>query len=553
MKTCRTVVCNRSDVPNFTKRMDCISQRITYRNTAAFSSIVLDYLDNAAALQPFYVHRPNLDGIKYAIAQRLSFKTNRKVLVDHLKQQYKAVSESTAVNRNIDLLLNEHTFTITTAHQPNLFTGPLYFIYKILHAVKLADALKQELTQYNFVPVYYMGSEDADFEELSYATVNGTKYQWATKQNGAFGRMVIDKHVTELIHAISGQLLVEPHGKEIVDALLASYKEKATIQDATFSFVHFLFERFGLIVINADAKELKQQMIPVFEDELLNRSSAKKVSDTISKLDEHYKVQAGGREINLFYFDEDLRERIEADGDGFAVANTTIKFTKEEMLKELKEHPERFSPNVILRGLYQDTILPNIAFIGGGGELAYWLELKNVFAHHRVPYPVLVLRNSFLVTQKQWIEKIEKLGFTVEEFFKSSEALLNQYVHRTTVNKIQLNGSLTKAEELYELLKEQAATVDPTLLQHVEALKVKAVYRLQELEKKIIRAEKRKYADEQRQIQTIKQQLFPGNNLQERKESFLGLYAKWAEKFIDALYQHSLSLEQEFVVLTIKK
>jgi bacillithiol biosynthesis cysteine-adding enzyme BshC len=553
VKTCRTVVCNRSDVPNFTKRMDCTSQRITYRNTAAFSNIVLDYLDDAAALKPFYLHRPNLEGIKHAITQRSSFNTNRKVLVEHLKQQYNTVSESTAVNRNIDLLLQENTFTITTAHQPNLFTGPLYFIYKILHAVKLADSLKQELTQYNFIPVYYMGSEDADFEELSYATVNGVKYQWAMQQNGAFGRMVVDKSITQLIHAISGQLLVEPHGKEIVDALLACYKEKTTIQDATFAFVHFLFERFGLIVINADAKELKQQMIPVFEDELLNRSSAKKVADTITKLDEHYKVQAGGREINLFYFDEDLRERIEADGDGFAVANTTIKFTKQEMLKELKEHPERFSPNVILRGLYQDTILPNIAFIGGGGELAYWLELKNVFAYHKVPYPVLILRNSFLVTQRQWIDKIEKLGFTVEEFFKSSEALLNQYVHRTTVNKIQLNGSLTKAEELYELLKEQAATVDPTLLQHVEALKVKAVYRLQELEKKLMRAEKRKYADEQRQIQTVKQQLFPGNGLQERKESFLSFYSKNGSGFIDALYQHSLSLEQEFVIMTINR
>lgn len=533
--------------------MDCTSQRLSYRSTAAFSNIVLDYLDDAAALKPFYVHRPTVDGIKQTIAERKSFPTNRKVLVDHLKNQYNNVPASAPVNRHIELLLQENTFTITTAHQPNLFTGPLYFIYKILHAVKLADTLKQELTQYNFVPVYYMGSEDADFEELSYATVNGVKYQWATKQNGAFGRMVVDKHITQLIHAISGQLLVEPHGKEIVEALLASYKEKATIQDATFAFVHFLFERFGLVVINADAKELKEQMIPVFEDELLNRSSAKKVADTITKLDEHYKVQAGGREINLFYFDEDLRERIEADADGFAVANTTIKFTKEEILKELNEHPERFSPNVILRGLYQDTILPNIAFIGGGGELAYWLELKNVFAHHHVPYPVLVLRNSFLVTQRAWIDKIEKLGFTVEDFFKTSEALLNQYVHRTTINKIQLNGSLTKAEELYELLKEQAATVDPTLLQHVESLKVKAVYRLQELEKKIIRAEKRKYADEQRQIQTIKQQLFPSNGLQERKESFLSFYAKQGSEFIDALYQHSLSLEQEFVVLTTEK
>lgn len=551
MKTCRAVVGNRSDVPNFTKRMDCTSQRITYRNTAAFSTIVLDYLDDAAALKPFYKYRPNLEGIKQAIAGRSAFKTNRTVLVDHLKQQYSAASESAAVNRNIDLLLQETTFTVTTAHQPNLFTGPLYFIYKILHAIKLADTLKQELTQYNFVPVYYMGSEDADFEELSNTTVNGVKYQWATRQNGAFGRMIIDKNITQLIHAVSGQLLVEPYGKEIVDALLSSYKEKTSIQDATFLFVHFLFERFGLIVINADAKDLKQQMIPVFENELINRSSSRHVANTIAALEQQqYKVQAGGREINLFYFDEDLRERIEADGDGFAVANTTIKFAKEEMLKELKEHPERFSPNVILRGLYQDTILPNIAFIGGGGELAYWLELRNVFAHYNVPYPVLVLRNSFLLTRQHWIDKIQQLGFTAGDFFLGEDELLNRFVHRITANPVKLNGSFSEAETFYEQLKQKTAVVDSTLSRHVEALKVKALHRLQELEKKLLRAEKRKYADQQRQIQTIKQQLFPGKSLQERKESFLSFYAKEGKAIIDVLYQHSLSLEQEFVILS---
>lgn len=530
--------------------MDWTSQQISYRNTAAFSTIVLDYLDDAEALKPFYAHRPTMDGIKQAIKARNAFSTDRKALVAHLQEQYKTVPTSTAVNRNIELLLQEDTFTITTAHQPNLFTGPLYFIYKILHAVKLADSLKQELTQYNFIPVYYMGSEDADFEELSHATVNGIKYQWSTQQQGAFGRMIIDKNITQLIHAVSGQLLVQPFGKEIVDALLLCYREKSTIQDATFAFVHFLFERFGLIVINADAKDLKQQMIPVFEEELLKHSSASLVEQTATALEQRYKVQAGGRTINLFYFDEDLRERIEPTADGFAVTNTTIKFTKDEMLQELKTHPERFSPNVILRGLYQDTILPNIAFIGGGGELAYWLELKNVFTHYKVPYPVLVLRNSFLITAQQWIDKIQQLGFTTSDFFLKEEELLNRFVHRITTNPVQLNGSFEEAEAFYELLKQKAAVVDTTLVQHVEALKTKAIHRLTELEKKLFRAEKRKYADQQRQIQTIKQQLFPGNGLQERKESFLSFYATWGSGFVDALYQHSLALEQEFVVIS---
>lgn len=530
--------------------MDCISHRLPYGQTGFFSKIVLDYLNDAAPLRSFYQHRPGLNGLKQSIEQRKLFSTNRQVLVDHLQKQYNKVENSDAVNSNIKLLLQENTFTITTAHQPNLFTGPLYFIYKILHAIKSADELKKQLPEYNFVPVYYMGSEDADFEELSHFTVEGKKYQWSTQQNGAFGRMIIDKHITKLIDEVSGQISIHPFGNEIITALRESFKEKRSIQEATFAFVHFLFARFGLVSIIADAKELKQLMIPVFEDELLNHTSSKLVEKATEALGKNYKVQAGGREINLFYFDEDLRERIEADGDGFAVANTTIRFTKDAMLKELNEHPERFSPNVILRGLFQETILPNIAFIGGGGEIAYWLELKSVFDCYHVPYPVLLVRNSFLLTEKKWQEKIAKLGFEINDFFLSNDELLNKLVKKQTTNTIELNGSIFAAEQLYIDLQKQAAAIDPTLATHVDALKTKAVYRLKELEKKMLRAEKRKFTDQQRQIQTIKQQLFPGNSLQERKESFLSFYAKSGSQLLDELYQNSLTTEQEFTVLT---
>lgn len=531
--------------------MNGTAQRLHYRQTGAFSKLVLDYLDDSPGLHAFYTHRPDINGIKKAIAERKAFSTNRKVLVDYLEKQYEAVPVSEKIKQQLALLLKENTFTITTAHQPNLFTGPLYFIYKILHAVKLAEELKLQLPDNNFVPVYYMGSEDADFEELGHFTLNGTNYQWATGQSGAFGRMVVDKHITKLIDEISGQLLVQPHGKELVDALRNCYKEKTRIQDATFAFVHFLFARYGLIVLIADAKELKQLMVPVFEDELLNHRSAKLVAQTTAELEKQYKVQAGGREINLFYFDEDLRERIEAVADGFAVTNTTIRFTKDEMLKELKAHPERFSPNVILRGLFQETILPNIAFIGGGGELAYWLELKAVFEHYAVPFPVLVLRNSFLVAEEQWNKKVSKLGFTMADFFLPEQELLSLLVNREAGKKIQINGAFTQAEEFYNTLKMQAGAVDTTLSQHVEALKVKTIYRLQELEKKMLRAEKRKFAEQQQQIRQVRQNLFPGNGLQERKESFLSFYAIYGKDFIAELHQHSLSLEQQFVILHV--
>jgi bacillithiol biosynthesis cysteine-adding enzyme BshC len=536
----------------FTAHMDCTAQQLSYRQTGAFSKLVLDYLEDAEALRSFYSYRPDWKGMKEAIAVRKTFTTSRLVLVQHLKQQYAGVQMHTAVKTNIDLLLRENTFTITTAHQPNLFTGPLYFLYKILHAVKLAADCKQQFPENHFVPVFYMGSEDADVDELAHLWLNGEKREWKTQQSGAFGRFIVDKELVKLMDAMAGELGVAPFGNEIVNKLHSYFKVGATIQQATLELVNDLFAEFGLIVLIADAATLKQQMLAVFEDELINHNSSKLVEQTAQQLEQHYKVQAGGREINLFYLDEDIRERIEAKADGYAVANTTITFTKDEMLSELKEHPERFSPNVILRGLFQETILPNIAFIGGGGEIAYWLELKAVFDFYKVPFPVLVLRNSFLLMKEKWQDKMNKLQISTADLFKPAETILNEQVLRSSVHTLKLNGSLTEAEALYDHLKQLSTAVDPTLANHVEALKTKAIYRLQELEKKLFRAEKRKYEEQRRQIEQLKTALFPNKGLQERVDNFSAYYAKWGQEFIHQLYQHSLSLEQEFVVLEVK-
>jgi bacillithiol synthase len=530
--------------------MDCSSTRLPYRQTNSFSRTVLDYLDHTEGLKTFYTHAPTLQGIQKAIDARKSFSTNRELLVQELKKQYKEVEAGDKVKDNIELLLSKDTFTVTTAHQNNIFTGPLYFIYKIIHAIKLANYLKTSLPEYNFVPVYYIGSEDADLDELNHIHLGGEKLTWNTKQTGAVGRMIVDKELVKLIGKMEGQLLVQPYGSEIISSIKKYYKEGTTIQEATFHFVNSLFAEYGLIVLLPDNAVLKKQMTKIFEDDLLNQTASGVVEKTAEKLSAAgYKVQASPREINLFYLKEDKRERIIKEDTRYKALGTDLDLSEEELKKELQQYPERFSPNVILRGLYQETILPNIAFIGGGGETAYWLQLKELFEHYTIPFPVLVLRNSFLIVEKKWQSMIAKLGFTIEDFFLSEQELLNRLVARETDKKLKLNGTFTETEQLYNLIKKQAASIDTTLEKHVEALKTQTLHRLQELEKKMLRAEKRKFADQQRQIHTIKEQLFPGNGLQERKENLGYYYAKWGKEFIQQLYTNSLSLEQEFVML----
>ncbi len=240
------------------------------------------------------------------------------------------------------------------------------------------------------------------------------------------------------------------------------------------------------------------------EDDLYHQTPGSIVENTISQLGEHYKVQANPRAVNLFYLKDGVRELIEYKNDAYEVRNTQLRFSKAEMAVELNDHPERFSPNVILRGLYQETILPNIAFIGGGGETSYWLELKELFHHYKVPYPVLVVRNSFLIVENKWEEKIERMGLQISDFFQPSQQLLTQLVTRQSNGHLKLAKELEATSQLYDAIREKASLVDETLLAHIEALKARTVKPLQELEKKMIRAEKRKYEAEQQQIQQIR-------------------------------------------------
>ena len=533
--------------------MDCTPTYLPYEQTGYFSKIIIDYLKGDEGLKPFYAYPVSVEGVKAAIEERKKYPTDRKLLVAQLQEQYEGVTLNEKLQTNIEQLNKENTFTITTAHQPNVFTGHLYFVYKILHAVKLAERLKEEIPNCNFVPVFYMGSEDADLDELGHIYLFGEKYEWNTRQTGAVGRMKVDKELIQLIASISGRLLVLPHGAEIIDLIKDCYREGDTIEKATFKFIHALFGEYGLVVLLPDDTVLKKSFIPIVEKELTSGFSYEAVKATEAGFSKAYKVQASGREINLFYLLDDKRERIVNEHSTFNIQHLTFKFTTAAIIHELHQHPERFSPNVILRPVYQEMILPNIAFIGGGGEIAYWLELKKVFEEAGVPFPVLVLRNSFLVVEKSYGLRVSELGFTVSDLFKDENSLMNALVKRDSEVQLSLEKQKAMLKDLYDQMKNIAAIPDITLQKHVEALHIKALQRIEILEKKMLKAEKKKFEAQQRQLQKLRSQLFPNNGLQERVENLLPFYAKFGKDFIKMVYDNSMGLEQEFGILENKE
>lgn len=524
----------------------------SYESTGLFSKLVIDFLNDDNKVKSLYAHKPDLKGIEAAMKIKPKSGINRNVLVSELKKQYDSVTTSKKVTRNIDLLLNENVFTICTAHQPNLLTGHLYFIYKIIHAIKLSEALNQEFKDCSFVPVYYMGSEDADLQELGSVYIDGVDYKWNTHQKGAVGRMKIDDELISMLNEIENQLMHQEFGKDIVSQIKACYSKGKSIQQATFEFVNSLFQEYGLVVLIPDNANLKSLFKEVMKKELIEQFSHHSLQASLIEMGKEYKIQTVGRDINLFYLKEDIRERIEFNQNQFQIVNTNILFTKEEILNELDLYPERFSPNVVLRPLYQELILPNVAFIGGGGELAYWLEFKNIFNDANLPFPVLILRNSFTILDSTVVNKIHELGLNLSDFYKSEDDLFIQLLIKRSENQLQLNEAKNSLAQLYCEIKSKVSSIDQTLVIHTEALYTKALKKIIALEKKMLRAEKRKHLGLHKEIEAIRSHFFNNGVLQERVDNLLSLYAKFGEAFIKVVYESSKPIDQQFCHVILK-
>ncbi|MFT4203872.1 MAG: bacillithiol biosynthesis cysteine-adding enzyme BshC [Chitinophagaceae bacterium] len=531
-----------------------MSTRLSFSDTGYFSKIANDYMQSAEALRPFYAHAVSKSGIEQAIEARQQFSQQRTVLAEQLQLQYKGLTLTHNVADNIAKLNNDNTFTITTAHQPNIFTGPLYMIYKILHVIQLAKYLKKDFPKYDFVPVYYMGSEDADLDEIGQFTVHGKKYVWDTPQTGAVGRMKVDPALLQLLKELKGQIDVEPHGNELTELFASCYTLGKTIQQATLEIMHQLFGKYGLVVLVPDNAVLKKLFEPVVRRELETQFSHPIVEKTSEQLEAAgYKQQASGRALNLFYLLDDRRERIEKEDGKYSVPALNLTFSETEILEELQSHPERFSANVILRGAFQETVLPNIIFVGGGGELAYWLELKNVFNAVQVPYPVLMLRNSFTILDERATCFYKLLQITPTQLFASEVDILNFLSERKNHNKIQLTEEINALKQIYRSIKEKALEASSTLEKHVNALLVQQEKKLHGLEKKMQRQERKKLVTESEWLQYLKTTLFPDDSLQERIENIATLYGQYGKALLDNILTESPAYRSAYVLLLLGK
>jgi len=510
------------------------TQTIGLKESGQVSELILDYTQKKETLNTFYEKENSINGFGEKISSISFSKEKRALLVQQLQHQYKKNNLPTPTN--LEELLDENTFVVTTGHQLGLFGGPQYFIHKIVSIIKLAQQLNSRFPEKNVIPIFWLASEDHDFEEINHTKVYRSELKEETELKGAVGRMpnsIFESAYQELYTVLGNQA-------EAVKALFEPRSNEDTLTANTTKWVNRIFKDQGLLIIDGDDVELKRSFIPTFKKELETEQSFELINTTSASLEQlGYKAQVTPREINLFYLKDNLRERIILENGNYTVLSTNISFTKEEIFIELEDHPERFSPNAVFRPVYQEAILPNLAYVGGPGELAYWLQLKRNFNRLEIPYPILVLRDLFLTIDQKSLKTINELNLQLEDFFLDEADLIKTYLANNETTQVDFETEKKQLETLKETTLIKAIAIDASLKGMIEAEFTKMQKGLDNINKKTQRSIKQREEVSINKLKKIQEKINPNGRLAERSENFIPNYLKNPANYISNLIENS--------------
>lgn len=519
------------------KLYDC--ECLSPRSSGLYHDWILRYIEKDEALRSLYEYEPTVEGVRQFIKDSRFTEQRRRLVSQAIMQQYSGMELPANVRRNIEQLAHPNTFTLTTGHQLVLMGGPLFVAYKILSVIRMAEQLNALMPNHHFVPVFWMASEDHDWEEVNHFYFRGKRYEWQPDYAGAVGRYVLPdmQHFVEQL-------------PEEIRSWAAAYRSGDTWAMATRRLLHQLFGELGLVIIDGDDPCLKALWKDVIWQELTQMPTQAAValqSEKISQMNGI--VQAHARNINLFYITDGERLRVERTAEGrWQTVGGELQWSLTELREAVEQQPERWSPNVILRPVYQQAILPNAVYIGGPGELSYWLQLRRAFAYWRrfdehIQMPVLGLRHSLFVLTPADLRKIEKNALQPIHFFQPIEQLLKAWlqthVHETAV----FDQAKVKTKEAYALLLPEVGAVDASLDKKVKAYETQALKQIDELEKRFYKAVKQREETAIRQIRSVHESLFPAGVPQERHESLFTFFVYHPER---NYWQQLLSLLKPF-------
>lgn len=513
------------------------------------SSLVAEYMEGHPSLRTFYTHLPRPESAQAAAESRTERHTDRELLTSVLLEQNAAFLEDfPVVKKNILSLADSNTFTVTTGHQLCMAAGPLFLVYKLISCINSAAEFERELPGKKIVPVFWMATEDHDVAEMDHVNMGADVVRFPFEPATCTGRLRTGSWDQEW-EKIGNMLQGTPGADEILMLLRSCYKEGSSIAESMRALVLQLFGMHGLIVIDADDVRLKKAFLPIMRKEIATGDFARVVRETSERLGAQTKVQAMVRDLNLFYLTADARVRIERDEEGLRLSGSSGVRSGSDWLLELEQHPERFSPNVLLRPVYQEWILPNLGVVLGPGELAYWLQLKDGFELHGVGFPILIPRNQGLLISQKNLAKFTRMGFSLDEVFLKPDILLQRWLLRNANLDTPFDTAQDSLSGMYTQLVQLAQSVDPTLESSVRAEEQRAKNGLDQLRKKMTAALKRRHESTVNQIQRHTSLVSPNGIPQERSDNVFWHYSKTGRGLIDVLYESMKPFQSDLTVI----
>lgn len=514
-------------------------------------NLFLDYLYEFDNVKKFYKHNFRSKDEYLKLFKSVS-ETNREFRNDIpkiLHAQYQGLSPSQKTKNNINSLKEKNTLAVVTGQQLGILGGPLYTFYKIITAIKLSEYLKDRYDGYNFVPVFWLESDDHDFEEIrSIEIINELNELTKISYNdglpedeirNSVGYLNINGNISPFFDDLTKNLRDTEFKQDFLNRIKEIYSAGKSFKQSFKELIFWLFDQYGLIIFDPQDIIVKNLLNPVFKKEINNfRRYTEKLVDVSAKLEELYHAQVKVRPVNLFYRNDEGRFLIEPVDNEFRLRRKRKKFTQEEIIDEIDKNPENFSPNVLLRPICQDYILPTAFYVGGPSEISYFAQITHLYDFYNLEQPIIYPRASATIIEKNLENILEKYNLSFEDIFIKSDELKTKIIN--SISKNSVDDIFAEANNQIDLaldhLKEKLFEFDKTTADATAKYRQKIIRYLDEIKAKAMDAQKKRHEITLRQIDKLTTSLFPNNNLQERELNFVYFFNKYGENFINRIF-----------------
>jgi bacillithiol biosynthesis cysteine-adding enzyme BshC len=473
----------------------------------------------------------------------------RDQLSSILNDQYRNFNPSTKTQKNISALKDKKTLAVVTGQQLGIIGGPLYTFYKIMTAIKLSSFLSERYDDYHFVPVFWLEGDDHDFNEvreLNLINDNNEVIKVAygeevldDENKGSVGNLVFNDMLNSFYADLEKNIRETEFTPLLLEKIKSFYTSGKTFMQAFKELIFWLFDEYGLVIFDPKDKRLKEQLKPIFKKEITDfRQHTEKLVKVSAQLEEVYHAQVKVRPVNLFYSNEEGRFLIEPVENEFRLRRKRKKFTYDELIDLIDKEPECFSPNVLLRPICQDYILPTAFYVGGPSEISYFAQVMPLYDFYKIEAPIIYPRSSATIIEKNISSIIEKYDIDLAELFLDPEKLKQKVIDSISNVSVEetFNTASNQIEIAFDQLKEKLFEFDKTISDTSSKYKQKIFHHLDELKDKAADAQKRKHEITLRQIDKISSAVFPNYNLQEREINFLYYANKYSVDVIKKIF-----------------